>query len=110
MLMFTTLVLYKLDFYVEKQRMRIYKAVVVCAPLVSCAAVQSWAHDGGTWHLTEGIIQWMLVCATCLLHVGWKILFIWEARPSKEDLDLPMSFRSVRYLDIFGSLRRRPSR
>ena len=70
-LMFTTLVLYKLDFYVEKQRMRIYKAVVVCAPLVSCAAVQSWAHArhvGGGWHVAEELIQWLLVFATCLLH------------------------------------------
>ena len=85
-LMFTMLVLYKLDFYVEKQRMRIYKAVVVCAPLVSCAAVQSWAHArhvGGGWHVAEELIQWLLVFATCLLHILWKLLFIWEARPSK---------------------------
>jgi len=41
------------------------------------------------------------------MHICWLVLFIWEARPSKDNLDLPLSFRSVRYLDVFGSLRRR---
>ena len=41
-------------------------------------------------------------------HMSWTVLFVWEARPSKDHLDLPLSFRSVRYLDVFNGLRQRP--
>ncbi|CAJ1365849.1 unnamed protein product, partial [Effrenium voratum] len=106
MLMFTALVLYKLDFYVEKQRMWFFKCVVLCAPLVSCGAMETWSDERG-YQAFHALVQWVLVVGTCCMHVAWKLLFVWEARPSKESLDLPMSFRSVRYLDVFGSLRRR---
>eukprot|EP00434_Breviolum_minutum_P042470 symbB.v1.2.037803.t1/scaffold5685.1/size24600/3 len=106
LLMFSTLVLYKLDLYVEKQRLWFFKSVVLCAPMISMASIITWSGGEG-WELWHSFIEWLLVCTTCCMHICWLVLFIWEARPSKDNLDLPLSFRSVRYLDVFGSLRRR---
>ncbi|CAL1161481.1 unnamed protein product [Cladocopium goreaui] len=106
LLMFTTLVLYKLDLYVEKRRLWIFKSVVLCAPIVSMASLITWRKGQG-WQAVHALTEWVLVCSTCLMHICWLALFVWEARPSKENLDLPLSFRSVRYLDVFSSLRKR---
>lgn len=106
LLMFTTLVLYKLDLYVEKRRLWIFKSVVLCAPIVSMASLITWRKGQG-WQAVHALTELVLVCSTCLMHICWLVLFVWEARPSKENLDLPLSFRSVRYLDVFSSLRKR---
>jgi len=94
-LIFTSLCLFRLDLWVERQRMRSVKGLLILGPLVSSIACQLWARD-----LQRHLVWWLALLST-VLHTAWVALFLYEARPTGV-FQLPMSFRSVRYLDIFG--------
>mmetsp|Transcript_6298 Transcript_6298/g.17971 ORF Transcript_6298/g.17971 Transcript_6298/m.17971 type:complete len:957 (-) Transcript_6298:312-3182(-) len=94
-LIFTTLCLFRLDLWVEKGSMRAVKGLLIMGPLVTSIACELWARGEHMY------LVWWLVLLSTVLHFAWVALFLYEARPTAV-FNLPMSFRSVRYLDIFG--------
>lgn len=75
--------------------MRAVKGLLIMGPLVTSIACELWARGEHMY------LVWWLVLLSTVLHFAWVALFLYEARPTAV-FNLPMSFRSVRYLDIFG--------
>eukprot|EP00928_Gymnodinium_smaydae_P061811 TRINITY_DN457_c1_g2_i1.p1 TRINITY_DN457_c1_g2~~TRINITY_DN457_c1_g2_i1.p1 ORF type:complete len:990 (-),score=191.47 TRINITY_DN457_c1_g2_i1:148-3117(-) len=100
---FTTVTVFKLDLYVDKSRMRIIKQAAFAGPIIAGLASNLWvsSRTPGELTLPDGVPDGFVMLAS-VMHVIWLFLLMWEARPEEGEFKLPMSWRSVRYLDIFG--------
>eukprot|EP00927_Polykrikos_kofoidii_P040663 TRINITY_DN3470_c0_g1_i2.p1 TRINITY_DN3470_c0_g1~~TRINITY_DN3470_c0_g1_i2.p1 ORF type:complete len:1063 (+),score=135.04 TRINITY_DN3470_c0_g1_i2:105-3191(+) len=99
----TTIVLFKLDLYVEKARIRRTYVGLCGGPLTVGIAAQLSslrAREQLTW-LPADVVD-IIVVLSSLLHLSWSVLLMLEAKPMVGEFRVPLSWRSVRYLDIFG--------
>lgn len=102
MALMTAITLYKLDMFVDKSKMRMVKQGVIAGPLCACLAANFWASSriASEFSVPDLVIN-VLVFLACVLHFLWNALLLSWAMPDKTT-KLPMSFRSVFYLDVFG--------
>jgi hypothetical protein len=98
-------VLFKLDLFVSKRRLRFVKEAFVAGPAVSCLAAHFWtdarSNSKTAVHIPDPIINSLAVLAA-ILHTVWQGIQIWQARPGPGPGSLPTAYRSVQYLDVFG--------
>eukprot|EP00427_Karlodinium_veneficum_P064762 CAMPEP_0169333188 /NCGR_PEP_ID=MMETSP1017-20121227/15123_1 /TAXON_ID=342587 /ORGANISM="Karlodinium micrum, Strain CCMP2283" /LENGTH=591 /DNA_ID=CAMNT_0009428387 /DNA_START=94 /DNA_END=1866 /DNA_ORIENTATION=- len=90
----------KLDYFIDKRRMRIIKDCFVCGPLISCLAAHLWTDNTAPAYVTSS-----LAILAGIFHVAWTCLILWQARPQLGGNPpiLPRGFRSVLLLDVFNS-------
>lgn len=103
---FVSLLLFKLDLYVDKTTMRGLKLVMFSGPLIACMAVSCWSREvinlkNQKSNPTLRMVTHIFVVVSYLVHLGFEALIQWAARPHG-DASLPISFRSVQYTDVFG--------
>eukprot|EP00927_Polykrikos_kofoidii_P047487 TRINITY_DN41670_c0_g1_i1.p1 TRINITY_DN41670_c0_g1~~TRINITY_DN41670_c0_g1_i1.p1 ORF type:complete len:1158 (+),score=153.49 TRINITY_DN41670_c0_g1_i1:146-3619(+) len=94
--------LLKLDLYVEKSKYQVMKNVAMAAPVSACFTGTLWVwKELDDFDLHHWLIS-SLVLLTFLLHLLWSLLLLKETRPMLGEFHVPLGWRSVRYLDIFG--------
>jgi len=100
---FVNIVLFKLDLFVENRKMRILKQATLGGPLFLCFAATFWLAQQ-TYEAYAGLkyLSGVMVVFACLMHLSWTVLMLVHSRPADSDMSLPIAWRSVRYLDIFG--------
>lgn len=97
--MLTSMTVLRLDLYVHRAQMHFVKITITVGPVMGALAAILWRVDEES---NKALIM-CLVLTTCILHIMWIFVFLYEARPTRNIMMLPTSFRSVKYLDVFGS-------
>eukprot|EP00927_Polykrikos_kofoidii_P073755 TRINITY_DN69775_c0_g1_i1.p1 TRINITY_DN69775_c0_g1~~TRINITY_DN69775_c0_g1_i1.p1 ORF type:complete len:977 (-),score=121.22 TRINITY_DN69775_c0_g1_i1:134-2959(-) len=106
MITVTTLVLFKLDLFVEKMKIRMMKYTLLAGPFTVGVAATLWAFRRDELIDISFTQINMILLIGCLLHLSWAIFLLYETRPMDGEFRVPLSWRSVRYLDIFGWMKR----
>eukprot|EP00929_Paragymnodinium_shiwhaense_P103358 TRINITY_DN6682_c2_g1_i1.p1 TRINITY_DN6682_c2_g1~~TRINITY_DN6682_c2_g1_i1.p1 ORF type:complete len:1087 (-),score=227.29 TRINITY_DN6682_c2_g1_i1:138-3398(-) len=98
---FTNIILFKLDLYSSNFKIRVMKINTVAGPLCTAAAAYCWSMAVEQKREKDLGCHLFVVIST-VLHLLWSVQLMYESWPMAGDFKVPMSWRSVRYLDVFG--------
>jgi len=104
-----SIVLIRLDLFVDTRRMYIVQAGLIAGPLCTCLAVTT--SDIRTNHGQGGLtpdeqwipswMPWLFSMLACCCHIAWTFVMADIAQPTCGSSGLPLLFRSAQYLDVF---------
>lgn len=104
MSIFASLVLYKLDLYLPRNRMWVVKYLLISGPVMAGCAIHMWSSNRISWeaHYPEFFWKVFLMSANAW-HITFHVLLFHLGKPTGPR-NLPTAFRSVHYTDVFGWL------
>eukprot|EP00811_Abedinium_folium_P014887 NODE_2386_length_2223_cov_3.762405.p1 GENE.NODE_2386_length_2223_cov_3.762405~~NODE_2386_length_2223_cov_3.762405.p1 ORF type:complete len:662 (+),score=199.56 NODE_2386_length_2223_cov_3.762405:85-2070(+) len=111
LLSFVALALCKLDLYISRSEMLALKWLTLAPPALIAAATTLWAvnryHHYEHYELAVPMgVPWALAILAAIGHMCWLLLLLRAATPLDDGMGtpLPTSYRTVRFLDVFGFL------
>ncbi|CAJ1435527.1 unnamed protein product [Effrenium voratum] len=107
---FACWILFKLDLYMRKRQRQWVQAGLWLAPCLTGLATQLFnvrtEHGEGGVRPCDQVVPvwlpWLVALLACACHVLWILIILWVSTPVLAHVELPISFRSAIYLDVFG--------